>query len=398
MRIAIATLILLTLAPSLMAQRKEMAQARTYIKSGKDLDKAEKLMTQLLANDSASRQNVKVHQTLINAIKAQYEAANEKLYLKEKYDTASFFALTHRLFAAMETLDSVDTPSGRGWKKAMRRRHDNAEYLDALRPNLYYGGTYNLNHGKHAEAYTFFDAYIDCARQPLFSNYNYRETDTLLPQAAYWATLCGYKTAQPDKTLRHSALALTQKARRKTVLRLMANAYAQSGDTKRHAKTLQQGFDEYPTEPYFFTKLTDRLNNRGQTDSALHLANRALQADPHSQMALFAKSAALLNLGRYDECLAASDSLIAINDTLPQPYLNAGMASLNSAVQLESRPDAKQRRDEIHRRYETARHYLELYRRMMPNDKDKWAPALYRVYLNLNMGKQFEEIDGIISE
>ena len=37
--------------------------------------------------------------------------------------------------------------------------------------------------------------------------------------------------------------------------------------------------------------------------------------------------------------------------------------------------------------------YMEKYRKMAPSDQKRWAPALYRIYFNLNMGKEFEEID-----
>lgn len=39
---------------------------------------------------------------------------------------------------------------------------------------------------------------------------------------------------------------------------------------------------------------------------------------------------------------------------------------------------------------------MEKYRQMMPDAKEKWAPSLYNIYLKLNMGRQFEEISGII--
>jgi hypothetical protein len=34
----------------------------------------------------------------------------------------------------------------------------------------------------------------------------------------------------------------------------------------------------------------------------------------------------------------------------------------------------------------------------MPKEKAKWAPVLYRIYLNLNRGKQFDEIDRLLKE
>jgi hypothetical protein len=39
---------------------------------------------------------------------------------------------------------------------------------------------------------------------------------------------------------------------------------------------------------------------------------------------------------------------------------------------------------------------MEHYRSLSPQDQKRWAPALYRIYLNLNMGQQFEEIDRLM--
>ena len=60
--IAITLLLTMTI-PCLRAQRKEISQARSYIKSGANLDKAVKLMKDLLAKDSANRQNPKIYIT-----------------------------------------------------------------------------------------------------------------------------------------------------------------------------------------------------------------------------------------------------------------------------------------------------------------------------------------------
>ena len=62
-------------------QKKELSQARTYIKSGKDYDKAEKLMKDLVKNPE-NRTNAKIYATWYDAVAGQYAQANEKLYLK----------------------------------------------------------------------------------------------------------------------------------------------------------------------------------------------------------------------------------------------------------------------------------------------------------------------------
>ncbi len=108
-------LTLLFAALTLQAQDKdaaakvktEITQARTYIKSGSNLDKAETAMRTLLAN-ADNRTNINIYLTLVDAVRAQYDAANEKLYLKEKYDTVAFFTTTNTMFRAYESLDSID--------------------------------------------------------------------------------------------------------------------------------------------------------------------------------------------------------------------------------------------------------------------------------------------------
>ena len=72
------------------AQKKQLDEASVMLKSGKNLDKAEKLMTGLL-KDSVNRTNQKIYALWFDIVEAQYEQANEKLYLKEKYDTAGSF-------------------------------------------------------------------------------------------------------------------------------------------------------------------------------------------------------------------------------------------------------------------------------------------------------------------
>lgn len=47
--------------------------------------------------------------------------------------------------------------------------------------------------------------------------------------------------------------------------------------------------------------------------------------------------------------------------------------------------------------YRKALPYLERYRQLAPDMKDRWSRPLYTIYLNLNMGKEFDEIDKIIN-
>ena len=79
-RLFLFFLVSVSVCISSLAQKKELAQAKTYLKSGKDFDKAETLMRKLLA-DSNNVCNIKVWNMLADAVRMQYEQGNEKLYL-----------------------------------------------------------------------------------------------------------------------------------------------------------------------------------------------------------------------------------------------------------------------------------------------------------------------------
>ncbi len=57
---------------------------------------------------------------------------------------------------------------------------------------------------------------------------------------------------------------------------------------------------------------------------------------------------------------------------------------------------AKKQQKQQQEYYLKAKPYMETYRALRPENKDKWATALYNIYLNLNLGQQFEEIDRLL--
>ncbi len=376
-----------------MAQKKELSQARSYIKSGKDYDKAENLMTGLL-KDSANRDNKRIYLTWFEAVRGQYMQANERLYLKQKQDTASFFNLCKRMFTVGETLDSLDMQPNAKGRVSLEYRDKHAELLNTYRPNLFGAGIYHVRKADFRQAFDYFGQYIDCQYRPLFAAYRYDSTDVRMPEAAYWATYSAYKLHDPVLTLRHRQLALRDSARRQSILQYTAEAHSWLNDEEFYVKTLEEGFRHYPLSPYFFPRLFDAYMQQGRPDKALALSDSALAVNDSSQLFLFAKSTTLLRMERYGESILVSDRLIQLNDSLPEPYFNAGTAYLNIALKLDSRKDKKQ----LRQLYQKTRPYMERYRQLMPGEKAKWGPALYRIYLNLNMGKQFDEIDRLLKQ
>ena len=388
-------LLLITLSPCVNAQKKEIAQARTYIKSGKNLDKAEQSMRKLLL-DSANVRNIRIYTTLAEIVRKQYEQVNEKVYLKQPYDTAVFFNTAKKLFDTYYKLDSALINYGVKPDANERIRERNSEYLNTYRINLYNGGLYWLRKNDFKKSKAMLDSYLDCHNQPLFSSLNLAESDSIAPLAASRNLYCGYRMQNTSVVMRNKEYALKDTVMLERTLQYLAETYSLMKDTEGYVSTLTEGIEHFPRSNYFFTHLIDHYSKASDYEQALKVADNALALDSCETLYLYAKSNILLNIGKNDECIVLCEKIISLNDSMPEAYYNAGVAYINKAFAMEKVRANNMKRQQIKNNYSMSLKYMEKYRAMRPEDKDRWAAALYNIYLKLNMGKEFEEIDKML--
>ena len=392
-------LFLLMMSPMVVpAQKEEIQTAKDQVKAGKNLDQAVASMKKLL-NDSVNRTNKKIWTVYFDAVRKQYEQGNEKLYLKQKYDTAQLFNYTRQLFEVALQFDSVEAVPDKKGRKNLEFRKGHKDYLAHIRSNLYNGGIWFLNKQKYQDAYKFFDCYIDCAEQPMFKSFNYMEKDKHLPTAAYYAVYSGYKMKNPKATLHHSYMALKDTVHYNYMLQYLAETYALEKDTARYVASLKEGFKRVPTFPFFFPRLVDHYVDNAQLDSAMVVVDEALTVVPDSDLYLAAKSNLLLDQGKLKECIEVSQKVIDVNPEMPEPYYNVGICYFNQAVEQDKNSqNSRQVKAQVEADYKKALPYLVKYRELEPKEQGKWAFPLYTIYLNLNMGKEFDEIDKVMRQ
>ena len=396
-RIVTAIILILSFIP-VLAQKKEINAAIDNLKANKNLEKVETSMMTLL-KDSSNISNEKIWNLLFESLKKQYQAGNEKLYLKQKYDTASLFNIASRMFAVMTRYDSIDAEPDKKGRVRPKMRKPNSSTLNSLRPNLFNGGIFFIGKYDYSKAYTLLDQYVSAAEMPIFKSYNYTAKDKNLPKAAYWAAYCGYKLNDAQKVLHNTYLALKDKEHYESMLQYLAATYMLENDTARSIATMEEGFAKYPKSEYFFSHLMDYYSQKANWDKATTLTDKAIQADSANNMAWIAKSTILINSGDYENSFRISQSVLQKDSTIEDAWLNAGLAKYNQGVCIEhDTNDFKQKRKQVLHYYKEALPYLEKYRSLCPNNADKWAMPLYSIYLNLNMGKQFEEIDELIKK
>lgn len=386
-------MLLLLLPAPVWSQKKQIQAARDQVKSGKDLTKAVASMEGLL-NDSTNRRNPRIWTVLFDALTAQYEQGNERLYLKQPYDTTALFSVTKRLFETMAAFDSIDAQPDAKGRVRLESRARHAAMLHSIRANLFNGGVFYTRKRQYGEAYSFYDTYIRSASWPLFSGYGYDTADPLMPHAAYWAMYCGYKLGEPERIIRYQDLAERDTSMLNFVRQYQAEAFLLQKDTARYVDALRDGFYRYPNFSFFYPRLIAYYERHGRHDSALVVADRALEADSTSVLFRLTKSSILLNMGRYDECVALCEGLLQENDSLAEADYYIGLAYFNQAIELDKVEQRhRTRRQQIERLYRDALPYLERYRALAPDERERWLQPLYTIYLTLNMGEEFDEIN-----
>lgn len=383
---------------SLSAQKKEIEQVRNFLKSGKDYDKAYSILDKLLKKPE-HKTNERLLALQLEVMKRQYDVLNENFYLKKNTDTLKLTSKAYELFELCELIDSIDaTPDAKG-KVRLKYREKNAELLNTYRPNIFSGGAYFSRNNKHEKASQYLLKYIGCARMPMFAAYDYANTDPQMPYASSLALYSLYKCNRYADALELKDDALRDTIHTRMIIQLSAECYKALGKEDGYEEMLTMGFDKYPLEPYFYTRLVERYEQKNDTASTIATTNKVLALDSANVVARLVKTAMLLKTSDIDECIAQASTLIEEGNALPDTYYTLALAYKQKAEDIEKQVRKKRSMKQmVASYYQKALEPMEKFRELQPAAKDKWAPVLYNLYLKLNKGSQFEEIDMIMRE
>ena len=373
--------------------------AKLALKNSNNHDAAEQgLLAALPREDVDNKDRARIYYTAALIQQNLNGVHNRSAYLKQKYDTVAFFATTLRMYQHLMNCDSVDMiPNAKGVVKR-KYQSDVASLMKKHRKNLLNGGIFQMKKKAYSVAFDYMDAYLKTNRNP---------KDTIIPRVSYWATICAYNAKNPVNTRRYidAAIAWADSAQKPVLQEYKARTYVWQNDEKNWLKELNTGVKRYPEHDYFFLNLLDWYNTHHQYEQGLALADSLL--DVHHEKPLFWYAKSLLSLGKedYQHCIQFSDSCIIRDKNYADAYYNKGLSFCNLALiaQQDACNDLKdpkciEDRRVIQSLYQSARPCMEKVRQLQPENSARWASPLYRIYLNLNMGKEFDEIDAVLKK
>ena len=233
---------------------------------------------------------------------------------------------------------------------------------------------------------------------------NLAVSDTLLPQIAYYATLAANGVEDKDAILKYAPIAIKDKDNGSIAMQLWADALKAKGDTAKWVESLKEGILKFPENQYFFANLVDYYSSSNQPEKAMEFADGMLAKDPNNKLYLYVKAYLYHNMKDYDKALDFYKKTIEVDPQYAEAYSNLGLVLLMKAQDFADQsttdvndPKYAQAQATIKKFYEEAKPNYEKARELKPDQKDLWAPGLYRVYYNLNMGTEFDEIEKLMN-
>lgn len=374
-------LILILFVTGLHAARKvtvktRIKEAYTALKSSSGQEKIEKILF-----DSISRPGVD------NALRAEgyyvcalleqsiNEDLNQKAYLKQKLDTLRLFKSVYMMYDYVLMCDSVDF--------ARRYTDKGRKILARHRANLLGGGKFLLKAEKWADAYRYFDMYLSTMTD---------EEDSVRVRLSYWATLCAMNDNKPYDVLKYVRTSMDNGRSEDcaVLMEYMCRAYAAVGDSLHWIDSIKEGVGKYPRHDYFFLNLMDWYIRHDELDSASTVTDSLIAVDSKIPNYWFAKSLIALKRQRYTECINMCEECLKLAPDYAEAWYNKGISLLNMTLNEKN----NRRVMELYRRAEKP---MEMVRKLQPHAVDRWGKPLYRIYLKLNRGEKFEEIDRLLT-
>ena len=400
MKRVLFSMVLLMAVSFAFAQEKNVKEAKSIAGEVKpDFAKAEQLINEALTNpetkDNAATWDVAGYiQKRIN------EKEMENAYLRKPYDTLKVYNSVLNMYNYYVKCDELaQIPNEKG-KIKNKYRSANSKTILAERPNLINGGIRYFNLNKNEDALKYFAAYVDAATLPMMEKENLLEKDTILPQVAYYATLAADRVGDKDAVMKYAQYALKDKENGQFAMQLLTDAYKAKGDTAKWVEKLQEGIVKFPENQYFFANLVDYYSSSNQNDKAMQFADDMLAKDPNNKLYLYVKAYLYHNMKDYEKAIEFYKKTLDIDPAYAEACSNLGLVYLLQAQEYADKapadindPNYATAQAEIKKFYEAAKPYYEKARELKPDQKDLWLQGLYRVYYNLNMGPEFEEIE-----
>ena len=380
---------------------------RTCMKE-KNFAQARQVLTDAMREHPEAAADAQMYRYKLDALDALIGVENRKIYLNSKPDTVSFFNYMYELYVTGLQCDSVEQHAmaareAEGKKAQQKLRSGVGQTLLPYRKNLLNAGKYYYTKKSYADAFRFFDMYVQTKSADVFQD---TKGNSLVADpddevdVSVLSVLSAYASSNYSGVTSYLSESLKDENLRPQMLEIGVKTYAALTDTTKAVQLLEQGFEAYPEVEYFYVTLVKHYNERGQYELALQKVQRMTSLKPQQRDYWYVAGTELVLLDRYDEALQSFQQCIDIKADDAEAWASMGSIQLHQAhVAYEnfnlpkSDPSYNKQKNAITQLYRQACNAFEQSRKFDEANTSLWLEGLRETYFKLNRGKALKGLE-----
>ena len=380
---------------------------RTCMKE-KNFAQARQVLTDAMREHPEAAADAQMYRYKLDALDALIGVENRKIYLNSKPDTVSFFNYMYELYVTGLQCDSVEQQAmaareAEGKKAQQKLRGGVGQTLLPYRKNLLNAGKYYYTKKSYADAFRFFDMYVQTKSADVFQD---SKGNSLVADpddevdVSVLSVLSAYASSNYSGVTSYLSESLKDENLRPQMLEIGVKTYAALTDTTKAVQLLEQGFEAYPEVEYFYVTLVKHYNERGLYEQALQKVQRMTSLKPQQRDYWYVAGTELVLLDRYDEALQSFQQCIDIKADDAEAWASMGSIQLHQAhVAYEnfnlpkSDPSYNKQKNAITQLYRQACNAFEQSRKFDEANTSLWLEGLRETYFKLNRGKALKGLE-----
>ena len=400
MRKVLFSMALCVAATASFAQKSAVNQAQSIAKS-QNADYAEARSLIKGALDNAETKNDAKTWYVAGFIEdQQFSNERTKQMLGQQPDEAKMYEALGASLPYFKKAYELDQQPNEKGKVKPRFSKDIKGILGADHVYFINGGAYYFDQKDYQKASNLFEQYLEISDLEMFKGTQTAERDSNYMTVQFYAAVAATQINNHEKAVAALERAKHTAIRQNDVYQYLCYEYEQAKDSVNLEKTLKEGMERFPEEPYYLLSLINNYIYSNRNDEAINYLNQAIAKDQNNAQ-LYDVMGRVYETGLKDYAKAEEyfQKALSINPDYIESISNLGRVYYNQAVNKQGEAnminDAKQYQEELNKAkelFQKALPYFEKAHQAKPDERD-YMIALRGIYYNLNMGDKFEAIE-----
>jgi tetratricopeptide (TPR) repeat protein len=303
---------------------------------------------------------------------------------------------SYNYFITAIKLDSVPDAKGKVKLKVSKDIKPKLKEYYTINNNLIAYGANLFEKKNYEAAINVFEVFLAIPKLQIINNEI--PIDSTYNMIKYYTAIASTNCKKHDKAIALYQDLKDDKYETLAVYQLLYEEYVKVKDTVNYVKTLNEGFEKFPSEAWFLQNLINHLIYSKKTAEALVYLNKAIEREPKLAQYRYVKGNLDESLGNFDIALASFDKAIELDPTMADAYAGKGRLFYNKAVKMVEEAnnikDIKTYNAELKKAESVFKESVPYFKKASEiNPKEiEYKKTLKTLYYRLKMDADFEAI------